>query len=71
VSPVLRLAGSGTFTETVPVLDKRGHMVPTEVERELVVDVALRWGNHYDTEVRSFVHTISTSPATRDSSRIA
>jgi DNA gyrase subunit B len=35
----------GTFTETVPVLDKRGHMVPTEVERELVVDVALRWGN--------------------------
>ncbi len=60
VSPVLRLAGSGKFTETVPVLDKRGHMVPTEVERELVVDVALRWGNHYDTEVRSFVNIVAT-----------
>jgi len=60
VSPVLRLAGSGTFTETVPVLDKRGHMAPTEVERELVVDVALRWGNHYDTELRSFVNIVAT-----------
>ncbi len=60
VSPVLRLAGSAHFTETVPVLDKRGHMVPTEVERELTVDVALRWSNHYDTEVRSFVNIVAT-----------
>ncbi len=60
VSPVLRLAGTGRFTETVPVLDKRGHMVPTEVERELVVDVALRWSNHYDTELRSFVNIVAT-----------
>lgn len=60
VSPVLRLAGAGSFTETVPVLDGRGHMVPTEVERELTVDVALRWGAHYDTEVRSFVNIVAT-----------
>ncbi|MGB8022318.1 MAG: DNA topoisomerase IV subunit B [Candidatus Nanopelagicales bacterium] len=60
VSGVLRLAGSGGFTETVPVLDGRGHMVPTEVERELVVDVALRWGNHYDSDVRSFVNIVAT-----------
>jgi DNA gyrase subunit B len=60
VSGVLRLAGSGRFTETVPVLDKRGHMVPTEVERELVVDVALRWGTHYETDVRSFVNIVAT-----------
>ena len=60
VSPVLRLAGSGRFTETVPVLDGRGHMVPTEVERELVVDVALRWSNHYESEVRSFVNIVAT-----------
>ena len=60
VSGVLRLAGSGRFTETVPVLDKRGHMVPTEVERELVVDVALRWNNHYDSDVRSFVNIVAT-----------
>ncbi len=60
VSPILRLAGAQKFTETVPVLDKRGHMVPTEVERELVVDVALRWGNNYDTELRSFVNIVAT-----------
>ena len=60
VSGVLRLTGAGTFTETVPVLDERGHMVPTEVERELVVDVAIRWSNHYDSEVRSFVNIVAT-----------
>ncbi len=60
VTGVLRLAGTGNFTETVPVLDTRGHMVPTEVERELVVDVALRWNTNYDTEVRSFVNIVAT-----------
>ena len=60
VSEVLRLQGSGTFTETVPVLDAKGHMTPQEVERELGVDVALRWGTGYETEVRSFVNIIAT-----------
>jgi len=44
----------------VPVLDDAGHMTPQDVERELNVDVALRWGNGYDTEVRSFVNVIAT-----------
>ena len=35
-------------------------MTPQEVERELHVDVALRWGTGYDTEVRSFVNVIAT-----------
>jgi DNA gyrase subunit B len=60
VTGVLRLAGAGRFTETVPVLDGKGHMVPTEVERELVVDVAIRWGSHYDSDVRSFVNIVAT-----------
>ncbi len=60
VTDVLRLTGSGHFTETVPVLDDRGHMTPTEVERELTVDVAVQWGNGYDTVVRSFVNVIAT-----------
>ena len=60
VSDVLRLQGSGHFTETVPVLDDSGHMTSTEVERELGVDVALRWGTGYDTVVRSFVNIIAT-----------
>ncbi|MFD5030074.1 type IIA DNA topoisomerase subunit B [Streptomyces sp. NPDC058220] len=60
VCDVLRLTGQGTFKETVPVLDDRGHMTPTEVTRELGVDVALRWGTGYDTTVKSFVNIIAT-----------
>jgi DNA gyrase subunit B len=60
VTDVLRLTGSGQFTETVPVLDDQGHMIPTDVERELAVDVALRWDNGYSTVTRSFVNVIAT-----------
>ncbi len=60
VTPVWRLEGTHHFTETVPVLDDKGHMVSTEVERECHVDVALRWGTGYDTTVKSFVNIIAT-----------
>src|SRR6266571_4288554 len=60
VTDVLRLTGSGSFTETIPVLDDRGHMTPTEVEREMQVDVAVQWGSGYDGVVRSFVNVIAT-----------
>jgi DNA gyrase subunit B len=60
VTDVLRLEGTGNFTETVPVLDDRGHMTPTEVERELEVDVAVQWTSGYDTITRSFVNVIAT-----------
>ncbi|HET6626071.1 MAG TPA: DNA topoisomerase IV subunit B [Nocardioidaceae bacterium] len=60
VSEVLRLEGQEKFTETVPLLDELGHMTPQDVERELGVDVALRWGTGYETEVRSFVNVIAT-----------
>ena len=60
LTDVWRLQGSGTFKETVPVLDAKGHMSPTEVERECAVDVAVRWGTGYDTRVSSFVNIIAT-----------
>jgi DNA gyrase subunit B len=60
VTDVVRLTGSGHFTETVPVLDDQGHMTPADVERELSVDVALRWGTGYDAVTRSFVNVIAT-----------
>ncbi|MGV9888605.1 DNA gyrase/topoisomerase IV subunit B [Streptomyces sp. NPDC003395] len=60
ICDVLRLTGQGTFKETVPVLDEHGQMTPTEVTRELGVDVALRWGTGYDTTLRSFVNIIAT-----------
>jgi DNA gyrase subunit B len=60
VTDVLRLTGFGHFTETVPVLDDVGHLTPTEVERKLEVDVALRWDSGYDATTRSFVNVIAT-----------
>jgi len=60
VTDILRLQGVDTFTETVPLLDEQGHMTPQEVERELTVDVAVRWGTGYDTEMRSYVNVIAT-----------
>jgi DNA gyrase subunit B len=60
VTATWHLTGSGTFKETVPVLDERGHLTPQEVTRDCEVDVALRWGTGYDTELRTFVNIIST-----------
>ena len=60
VTGVVRLHGAGHFHETVPVLDAQGHMTSQEVERELTVDIALRWMGGYDTDVRSFVNVIAT-----------
>ena len=60
VTDILRLQGMDTFTETVPLLDDHGHMSAQEIERELTVDVALRWSNTYDTQVRSYVNVIAT-----------
>jgi DNA gyrase subunit B len=60
VTDVIRITGQGNFTETVPVLDDRGHMTPTEVERILEVDVAVGWNSGYDTITRSFVNVIAT-----------
>jgi DNA gyrase subunit B len=56
-----RLSGSGSFTETIPVLNESGNMESREVDRNCEVEVALRWGVGYETEVRSFVNIISTS----------
>ncbi|NUP73903.1 MAG: type IIA DNA topoisomerase subunit B [Sinomonas sp.] len=60
VTDTWRIHGSGTFKETVPVLDERGHSRIAEVERDCEVDLALRWGVGYDTTVRTFVNIIAT-----------
>lgn len=60
VTPVIRLTGEGHFSETVPVLDAKGHMTPQDVERDLGVDIALVWDTGYETTVRSFVNVIAT-----------
>ena len=55
-----RLSGSGAFTETIPVLNEQGNMESREVDRNCEVEVALRWGVGYETEVKSFVNIIAT-----------
>lgn len=60
ITDTWRLTGTGTFTETVPVLQPSGAMIPTDVQRECEVDIALRWGTGYETVSRSFVNIIAT-----------
>ena len=60
ITDTWRLTGTGSFTETVPVLQPSGAMVPTELQRECEVDIAVRWGTGYETTSRSFVNIIST-----------
>jgi len=60
ITDTWRLTGTGSFTETVPVLQPSGAMVPTEVQRECHVDIAVRWGTGYETVSRSFVNIIAT-----------
>ena len=60
ITDTWRMTGTGTFTETVPVLQATGAMVATEIERTCFVDIALRWGTGYETVTRSFVNIIST-----------
>ncbi|MCL3818557.1 type IIA DNA topoisomerase subunit B [Aeromicrobium sp. zg-Y869] len=60
VSDVIRLQGEDVFTETVPLLDEKGQMTPQDIERNLGVDIAMRWGTGYDTTLKSFVNIIAT-----------
>lgn len=60
ITDTWRMQGTGAYKETVPVLQENGHMVSTEVERECEVDIALRWGQGYETVFRSFVNIIAT-----------
>ena len=53
---VITLSGIDTFTERVPVNGKM-----SDVQRECIVEVALRWVKGYETRVESFVNTIPTS----------
>jgi len=60
ITDVIRLSGTGEYTETIPVLDGKGHMVSKDVDRTCDVDIALRWGADYETTLRSFVNIVAT-----------
>ena len=60
ITDVIRLRGQDQFTETVPMLDDNGHMEPTDVDRDLDIDIAVRWGEGYETRAQSYVNIIAT-----------
>jgi len=60
VTDIIRLRGHERFTETVPMLDEAGAMTPQDVERDLDIDIALRWDAGYDTVEKSFVNIVAT-----------
>lgn len=60
VTDVWRITGEGTYEETVQELGEDGHLRPAAVQRTCAVDIALRWGVGYETELRSFVNIIAT-----------
>lgn len=60
ICDVVSIHGVGSFTETVPILDDKGHMTNKEVERQVDVSVAFRWDNGYEAGVHSFVNVVST-----------
>ncbi|MDT3767744.1 DNA topoisomerase IV subunit B [Gleimia hominis] len=61
VTDTMHIQGEGEYDETVQKLnEKTGHLEPVEVQRTCEVDIALRWGVGYDTNVRTFVNIIAT-----------
>ncbi len=60
VTDTWRIRGEGTYEETVQQLNEDGHLRPATVERTCTVDIALRWGVGYETDVRSYVNIIAT-----------
>ena len=67
VTDVIRLTGHGNFTETVPVLDDRGHMIPTEVERTWRSTSRSSGRTATTPSPSSFVNVIATPHAARTS----
>lgn len=55
----VRITGTSSYTETAQVVEGDS-LVTRDVERELQVDVVLRWGKSFDYTSRSFVNVVET-----------
>ena len=42
------------------MLDDNGHMEPTDVDRDLDIDIAVRWGEGYEPRAQSYVNIVAT-----------
>lgn len=60
VTKLVHLTGEGGFTETVPVPQADGSIKAEEIERSVEVEAVFRWGDSYDTNIRSYANTLYT-----------
>lgn len=60
VTKPVHLHGQGEFSEVVPVPQPDGLIVATEVARPVDVEVVFRWGDSFETNVRSYANTLHT-----------
>ncbi|MBX3311973.1 MAG: type IIA DNA topoisomerase subunit B [Microbacteriaceae bacterium] len=60
ITDIWHITGEGNYNETVPVLQPDGTMSLSDVERTMGVDIAIRWGIGYETNLQSFVNIIAT-----------
>ncbi|MDR2082903.1 MAG: type IIA DNA topoisomerase subunit B [Candidatus Ancillula trichonymphae] len=62
LTDIWHITGADYFSETVQMLDEKTQVMRAqEVRRECKVDVALRFGAGYETNVKSFVNIIATT----------
>jgi DNA gyrase subunit B len=59
IANTLHFTGEGSYEESIPVL-RNDILVTENVKRHCKVEVALHYGNGYDTELKSYVNIIAT-----------
>lgn len=61
LTDIWHIQAESSYQEIVQKLDqKSGRLEPVEVKRDCQIDIALRWGNGYETTQKSFVNIVAT-----------
>lgn len=60
VSPTIHVDTKSNFTETIPVLTESGTTEMQDIEREVEIKIAFRWGNGYEYTMGSYVNVVNT-----------
>lgn len=60
VCDIWHISGSDTYEEETQAVGENGDLHAQMVQRTCDVDIALRWTNDYDTQIRSFVNVVET-----------
>lgn len=60
VSPTIYVDTMRNFVETVPVITDNGSTEMQDLERDVEIKIAFRWGNGYDYTMGSYVNVVNT-----------